>query len=236
MWSTEHFIPIRNDLLAQISVVAGTDKKRLKYIDSHMANVYSPTTPIPKTALPSNNAASPPLPKPRDPERLGRIQEVDLGPAAAQHNIERTEAAKRNLESSTHTPEPSTELPRRKIRLGRDGKPYVPRRFRDHRTDADLERDRAVEDIMKESNLAFYDEGELEIEEDGDGGAADERLAEQFRQEYLDEVERQRERAKPSKAKAAEETGPRGPKLGGSRSARTAFRAREMESAAAKKK
>ena len=89
---------------------------------------------------------------------------------------------------------------------------------------------------MRESNLAFYDEVEPEIGEDGDGKAADERLAEQFRQEYLDEVERQRERARPTKVKAVEESGPRGPKLGGSRSARTAFRAKEMESAAAKKK
>jgi len=201
-----------------------------------MGNLYSPTTAMPNPFPSSDNAASHPLPKPRDPERLGRIQEVDLGPAASQRNIERTEAAKRNLESSSQTPEPSTELPRRKIRLGRDGKPYVPRRFRDRRTDADLERDRAVEDVMRESNLAFYDEVEPEIGEGGDGKAADERLAEQFRQEYLDEVERQRERARPSKPKAAEETGPRGPKLGGSRSARTAFRAKEMESAAAKKK
>jgi hypothetical protein len=216
--------------------IAGTDKKRLKYIDSHMANLYSPTVPMPNPSPSSNNAVPSSTPKPRDPERLGRIQEVDLGPSAAQRNIERTEAAKRNLESSSHTTEPSIELPRRKIRLGRDGKPYVSRRFRDRRTDADLERDRAVEDIMRENNLAFYDEVESEVGEGGDGKAADERLAEQFRQEYLDEVERQRERAKPSKAKAAEESGPRGPKLGGSRSARTAFRAREMESAAPKKK
>jgi len=200
-----------------------------------MANLYPPTT-LPKTTIPSKDATSPQPTKPRDPERLGRIQEVDLGPAAAQRNIERTEAAKRNLESSSHTPELSIELPRRKIRLGRDGKPYVPRRFRDRRTDADLERDKAVEDIMRESNLAFYDDGEPEIGEAGDDGAADDRLAEQFRQEYWDEVERQRERPRPSKTKAAEEAGPRGPKLGGSRSARTAFRAREMESAAATKK
>jgi len=84
--------------------------------------------------------------------------------------------------------------------------------------------------------MAFYDEAEPEIGEGGDGEAADERLAEQFRQEYLDEVERQRERPRPSKAKTGEEAGPRGPKLGGSRSARTAFRAKEMEGAASKKK
>lgn len=64
---------------------------------------------------------------------------------------------------------------------------------------------------------------------DDNEGAADDRIAEEFRREFLDALaERQRRRrpaAPPSKAAGKkEEEGLRGPKLGGSRNTRAAYR------------
>lgn len=60
---------------------------------------------------------------------------------------------------------------------------------------------------------------------------ADERLAEQFRQEFLDAMASRRQAAKPAKLKPGqkEEEKLKGPKLGGSRSQRAVMRERELE-------
>lgn len=63
---------------------------------------------------------------------------------------------------------------------------------------------------------------------DGDGTTADDRLAEQFQRQYMDDMAaRRRQRKKPAQTTAA--AGPaedvlKGPKLGGSRNARAAVR------------
>lgn len=71
----------------------------------------------------------------------------------------------------------------------------------------------------------IYDEPEIELSNDDQ--AADDRIAEQFRREFMDAVsERRQKMAQPSKRSGpgAGDDKPKGPKLGGSRSARAAMR------------
>lgn len=78
-----------------------------------------------------------------------------------------------------------------------------------------------------------YDEPEEEALLDDQ--AADDRVAEQFRREFLDAIQSRRRvtRTKNTKTAAKPEV-PRGPKLGGSRSARAAMRERQEKSAGRK--
>lgn len=84
----------------------------------------------------------------------------------------------------------------------------------------------------------LYDEPDAPTDATDDQ-AADDRIAEQFRREFLDAIQNKHIRktapAPPGPAKGTKgEERPKGPKLGGSRSARAAMRAREEK--AAKKK
>ena len=83
--------------------------------------------------------------------------------------------------------------------------------------------------------MEIYDEPEADPANDDQ--AADDRIAEQFRREFLDAVSSRRQRTShaakaASKGVKADER-PKGPKLGGSRSARAAMR--ELQEKAAKK-
>lgn len=83
--------------------------------------------------------------------------------------------------------------------------------------------------------VEIYDEPDPDTAVNDDQ-AADDRIAEQFRREFLDAISARRQRSRPSaaskQAKRKPEA-PRGPKLGGSRSARAAMR--ELQEKAAKK-
>lgn len=75
--------------------------------------------------------------------------------------------------------------------------------------------------------MEIYDEPDPEPADDDQ--AADDRIAEQFRRDFMDAISSRRQRssaaAKAAKAKGAKaDDRPRGPKLGGSRSARAAMR------------
>lgn len=61
-----------------------------------------------------------------------------------------------------------------------------------------------------------------------DDQAADDRIAEQFRRDFLDAIQSRRRVARNRNPKADKDEAPKGPKLGGSRSARAAMR--EMQS------
>jgi len=166
----------------------------------------------------------------RQPAALGKLQEIDLGPDATLKNIERTEAAKKKLEGGVEEVEETTVKPR----LRRDGKPWRgPRR----RNSEDVKRDQIVEEVLKETRLELYDEPEAEAPNDDQ--AADDRIAEQFRREFLDAIASRRQKtgasttAKPVKGAPVDDK-MKGPKLGGSRSARAAMR--EQQEKAAKKK
>lgn len=88
--------------------------------------------------------------------------------------------------------------------------------------------------------MEIYDE--LEQELPNDDQAADDRIAEQFRRDFMDAISSRRQRssaaAKAARAKASGQKKvddrPRGPKLGGSRSARAAMREAQAEKAAKK--
>ena len=84
--------------------------------------------------------------------------------------------------------------------------------------------------------MEIYDE--LEADQGNDDQAADDRIAEQFRREFMEAISSRRQRRGPSAA-AKQAKGikvddrPKGPKLGGSRSARAAMR--EQQEKALKK-
>ena len=183
----------------------------------------------------------------RQPAALGKLLEIDLGPDATLRNIAMTEAARRRLEGGAEETDEGTG----KVRLRRDGRPFRrPRR----RNSEDVKRDRLVEEVMKESKcrspfpavrasgytdwsiVEIYDEPEEDA--GNDDQAADDRIAEQFRREFMEAISSRRQRAGPTAAsKAAKgakvEDKPKGPKLGGSRSARAAMR--ELQEKATKK-
>jgi hypothetical protein len=82
----------------------------------------------------------------RQPAGVGKLLEIDLGPDTALENIARTEAAKRRLETGESEAYPVKQT--RKPRLGRDGKPWRPRKGRN---EEDLKRDQLVEEILRET-------------------------------------------------------------------------------------
>ena len=167
------------------------------------------------------------LPDGRQPAALGKLHEVDLGADATARNIALTKAAQRRLDGQE-----DPDLDQGKPRLRRDGKPFRRKR----RTSTDVKRDKLVEEVMRESRLEIYDDDPGEGEGDGGEGEADDRIAEQFRREFMDAISSRRQRAPaaaPAKVngKVVAEVA-RGPKLGGSRSARAKVRERELEEAA----
>lgn len=211
---------------------ATTNVIRMAYIDSELAkrNRLNHATPSlsPNGEELSLNGALLNTDTRRQPAALGKLHEIDLGPDATLLNIARTEAAQRVLSGLV----PEIDAKTGKTRLRRDGKPYG---WRKRRNSEDIKRDKLVEEVMRESKLEIYDEPDEEEGGDGDQ-AADDRIAEKFRREFLDAVSSRQQKAVPKqqvKGKVVDER-PSGPKLGGSRSARAKMR--ELEEAAAKKR
>ncbi|KAL5048534.1 hypothetical protein BDW71DRAFT_24056 [Aspergillus fruticulosus] len=200
------------------------DKHMMTYIESELAKRYQRDIPgiiqgVPgpdTTALGEANhsLSTANLPE-REPASLGKLHEIDLGQETKLRNIARTEEATKRMnddDDELHIKRASSELPSR---------------YRKRRTSEDIERDRLVEEVLRESKLDVYDEPE-EDETAADDQAADDRVAEQFRREFLDAVQSRRRiaRTKPTKQPGKTEP-PKGPKLGGSRSARAAMRERQ---------
>lgn len=207
----------------------------MAYVDSKMAEIRQKQAEEAEAAASSagNTTTSSYTIRERQPAGAGRLQEIDLGPDATMRNIARTEAAARRLENGQPAEEEQHARPR-KVRLGRDGKPLRPRR-RNRRGSDDLARDALVDAVLKETRLEIYDEPEDEPSP-GNDLAADDRLAEEFRQQFLEDVAARNLSKKPATTvvKKGQPEPPKGPKLGGSRNARAAIRA--QEEAAAKKK
>lgn len=124
----------------------------MSYIDSEMAKRYQ-RSPAQANRDSASSGLSQAFGEPllsgqqpdREPASLGKLHEIDLGQETRLQNIARTEAATRRLvgdEDSTH--------------LGRDSTPSAlmtekPYRHRKRRTSADMERDRLVEEVLRES-------------------------------------------------------------------------------------
>ncbi|OKO95869.1 hypothetical protein PENSUB_10890 [Penicillium subrubescens] len=159
----------------------------------------------------------------RLPAALGKLHEIDLGQETKLQNIARTEAATRRLAGEEDPSRPG------EAGLSTERAPTKSWRNRKRRTSADVERDRLVEEILRESKLDVYDEPEEEPH--ADDQAADDRIAEQFRRDFLDAIQSRR-RTRTTKTDSKTEA-PKGPKLGGSRSARAAMR--ESQAQAGKK-
>ncbi|KAL2154061.1 hypothetical protein VTH82DRAFT_2737 [Thermothelomyces myriococcoides] len=167
----------------------------------------------------------------------GRLLEIDLGDEARARNIEMTERARRRLQGQIDEEEDEESKGRAKNgRLGKDGKPL---RSRNRRGSDDIKRDQLVEEFLSENRLDMYDTtqsgqaGNSAAFED-EAGAADDRIAEAFRREFMDAMAqrtRRRRMIHSSKPRAR-----KGPKLGGSRNARAAMRDLLLKEQANKKK
>jgi hypothetical protein len=173
----------------------------------------------------------------------GKLHEVDLGEEVRMRNANMTEQARRRLAGEAI--EADGDGSRKRVRIGKDGKPW---RGRKRRGSDDVKRDQLVEDLMRENRRRFPCPHRLEVfanpsavdvydvpdqlEASGETGfdeAADEKIAEQFRREFMDAMsERRQQRRKaapqPSRPGAKQEEVLKGPKLGGSRNARAAMR------------
>ncbi|KAI1383341.1 hepatocellular carcinoma-associated antigen 59-domain-containing protein [Hypoxylon trugodes] len=214
------------------------------------------------TATSSSSTA--PRPEPLYNRALqGQLMEIDLGDEARSRNEARTERATRRMhgeavEDDDEEQQGNHNRPPKKVRLGRDGKPWRPR---NRRNSDDIRRDQLVEEILRENRLDVYEptppprassaaaDGANGGAADADG-AADERIAEEFRREFMDAMaERQQKRKKPTNAPsggpggagasgkgAKDEDVLKGPKLGGSRNARAAMRNLLLEKAKEAKK
>ncbi|EEH11372.1 conserved hypothetical protein [Histoplasma capsulatum G186AR] len=215
------------------------DKHMMAYIESEMAKRHEKhknnNTADHHDQLASQAAVRGPtsdlvLPQ-RQPASLGKLHEIDLGPDAKLRNIERTEAATRRLAGDQVPDEDEDEdkdATSNKARPGsKDGKNW---RARKRRNSEDIRRDKLVEEVLRESKLDVYDEPEV-VSQQNDEQAADDRIAEQFRRDFLDAIYSRRRGARTRTSKTTKRDVPRGPKLGGSRSARAAMR----EKAAAQK-
>ncbi|KAJ5345714.1 Hepatocellular carcinoma-associated antigen 59 [Penicillium brevicompactum] len=202
--------------------VAWTNKIRMAYIDSEMAKRYQPHAPAQTPDSNQSQSKDVAVGQPfqpqqqREPASLGRLHEIDLGQEATLRNIARTEAATRRLAGDEEVPVGDITP-----EAGRSGSGGKSRRNHKQRTDADIERDRLVEEVLRESKLDVYDDYEDDAQID-DPQAADDRVAEQFRRDFMDAMQSRR-RLRTTKP-AVKDEGPKGPKLGGSRSARAAMR------------
>ncbi len=163
-----------------------------------------------------------------NPAAARQLAEVDLGDFAHERNLARTQAALERVKAGQVPIEDEIKPPKpRKPRLGRDGKPMRPRPKKG-RDSEDVARDALVEQFLHENKIDMYETGtpEPRYAKETDRGSghdadADERFAEQFRQEFMDAMAERRNKTKPAPpAKGVAVPEPKGPKLGGSRSAR----------------
>jgi len=177
----------------------------------------------------------------RQPAALGKLHEIDLGNEARDRNVSRTELARRKAAGEEIEAEEEAGAGKpKKIRLGKDGKPW---RGRKRRNSEDVKRDQLVEELMRENRLEMYESPTPQTQQagekpPGENEDADEQIAEAFRREFMDAVSA-RQRKKPAASttakKANDEDVLKGPKLGGSRSARAAMRDIMLKAQQAKK-
>lgn len=142
------------------SCVGWTNKIRMEYIDSEMAKRYQPHAQVPNSdiAQPTSKEVTANLSfhgqqQQREPASLGKLHEIDLGQEATLRNIARTEAATRKLAGDEDFPSGGADIVSGATRSAPGGKS---RRARQQRTDADIERDRLVEEVLRESKCELF--------------------------------------------------------------------------------
>ncbi|KAM6539384.1 hypothetical protein FALCPG4_001191 [Fusarium falciforme] len=206
------------------------DKHMMEYIESRLSNRASGSASQSKSSSAPRSDAAPHATSAPPKETSGRevmqghLMEIDLGDDVRDRNVARTE---RITQGGGGAQEDVPQGRRaKKPRLGRDGKPWRPRNRRG--SDA-IKRDQLVEEVLRETRLDVYEMPDQankasEVEQDG---AADDRLAEEFRQQFLEDVaQRQLRKKKPANqpARPGSEDVLKGPKLGGSRNVRAQMR------------
>jgi hypothetical protein len=128
----------------------------MAYIDAEMAKRYN-RSPLPDGSPADQSGSQETSGAPatqgqqheRLPASLGKLHEIDLGQETKLQNIARTEAATRRLagdEDSLQPGEPTERV----------GSPKKSWRNRKRRTSTDVERDRLVEEILRESKCESY--------------------------------------------------------------------------------
>ncbi|KAK0370262.1 hypothetical protein CLIM01_12381, partial [Colletotrichum limetticola] len=216
------------------------NKHMMEYIESHLSNRNPPpqselptssqhqaatVVTNPSTTAPSAGPAELPDPK-NHPIMQGKLMEVDLGDEVRARNQAMTEKAARRLLGESVDDDTSGRRAK-KPRLGRDGKPWRPR---NRRTSDDIKRDQLVEEILRENRLDVYDVPKPQEPQNEGDGDADDRIAEEFRREFMDAMVQRQQKKKTAApaaragARKADEEVLKGPKLGGSRNARAAMR------------
>lgn len=140
-----------------------TDQGRMAYIDSELAkrrlDIIPPTGASEDAATGVHASDSSPSgkaqtskPLERQPAALGKLLEIDLGNEARDRNVVRTEQARRRLDGEDIEDDSAPEGKNKKVRLGRDGKPW---RERKRRTSEDIRRDKLVEEVLRENRRWF---------------------------------------------------------------------------------
>ncbi|OAQ72345.1 mRNA splicing factor RNA helicase [Pochonia chlamydosporia 170] len=172
-----------------------------KHMNEYIESRLSRTLPTPETRADTLAKPADASHTPDQPTKHGKLVEVDVP-------VDMRDQRKRKLE---------TENPR-------------PKRGRNRRGSDDVKRDQLVEAFLHENKLDVYDfPVQNNTMTSGDGRSADDRMADEFRQRYLDEVAARRQKKRPvqqAKQQQQQQTGDvlRGPKLGGSRNQRAAAR------------
>lgn len=131
---------------------------RMAFIDSEMAKRYQPESKVDHSGSnqPTQEEVAGGLSLPghqtREPASLGKLHEIDLGHEATLRNIARTEAATRQMEKG-ELPTSAGHATSETSRPSSDGKSW---RNRKQRTEADIARDRLVEEVLRESKCVLY--------------------------------------------------------------------------------
>lgn len=126
------------------------NKIRMAYIESELAKRYRHGAPGdlsgPETAAlikADNPLSTSELPE-REPASLGKLHEIDLGQETKLRNIARTEEATKRMngdEDALLNEQPSSKMPPR---------------YRKRQTNEDIERDRLVEEVLRESKRKYF--------------------------------------------------------------------------------
>ena len=135
------------------------DQGREEYIESELAKRHAAEASAAAAASGMEQHVEPTGPTIADaqgkpvaqPAMQGKLMEIDLGDEARARNVAMTERARRRAlgEAVDEGEDASAGLSRpRKVRLGRDGKPW---RGRNRRNSEDVKRDQLVEEFLKEN-------------------------------------------------------------------------------------
>ncbi|KAL7936050.1 hypothetical protein V8C35DRAFT_278283 [Trichoderma chlorosporum] len=184
--------------------------------DPHGASSSSSSQPSARSATANFAGSASQQDKWRDqPTRHGKLVEVDMA------NLDAGAKAGGNNDTGNKRRRVETDV----------AKP-PPRRGRNRRNSQDIARDALVEQFLHENRLDVYSVPSSSTptasSAPGADPSADDRLAEQFRQQYYDEQAMRRKKKRPvqQQQKQQQQSGDvlKGPKLGGSRNQRAAVR------------